>query len=197
MVNANSPPRRRRYTIAHELGHFLNERHRPTIDLGFACTAEDMAKPRRTGPHLRQETEANIFAIEVLTPRSALGKFLKPDAELDHALALAKAFEISREAAIRRYVALQGECLAAVFSKDGRVRYVEKAENFPATTMWNGDALGDLLPRHPPGTLTTLDETMVLRWLRWPNGVTLFAQTLYQADGFAVTLLVAERDRSD
>ena len=49
VVNANSPPRRRRYTIAHELGHFLNERHRPTIDLGFACTADDMAKPRRTG----------------------------------------------------------------------------------------------------------------------------------------------------
>ena len=73
VVNANSPPRRRRYTIAHELGHFLNERHRPTIDFGFACTADDMAKPRRTGPHQRQETEANIFAIEVLTPRSALG----------------------------------------------------------------------------------------------------------------------------
>ena len=35
VVNANSPRRRRRYTIAHELGHFLNERHRPTIDFGF------------------------------------------------------------------------------------------------------------------------------------------------------------------
>ena len=94
-------------------------------------------------------------------------------------------------------MALQSECLAAVFSKDGRGRYVEKGESFPATTMWNGDALGDLLPSHRPGTLTTLDDAMVLRWLRWPNGVTLFAQTLYQADGFAVTLLVAERDRSD
>lgn len=197
VVNANSPPRRRRYTIAHELGHFLNESHQPTVDLGFACTAEDLARPRRTGLRLQQETEANIFAIEVLTPRSALGQFLKPNAELDHALALAKTFEISREAAIRRYVALQGECLAAVFSKGGRVRYVEKGENFPATIMWNGDALGDLLPRRPARTLTTLDEAFALRWLRWPNGVTLFAQTLYQADGFAVTLLAAERDQSD
>ena len=108
VVNANSPPRRRRYTIAHELGHFLNERHRPTIDFGFACTAEDMSKPRRTGRHQQQETEANTFAIEVLTPRSALGRFLRPPAELDHALALAEAFEISREAAIRRYVASAG-----------------------------------------------------------------------------------------
>jgi Zn-dependent peptidase ImmA (M78 family) len=135
VVNASSPPRRRRYTVAHELGHFLNERHRPTIDFGFACTADDMSKPPRTGRHQQQETEANIFAIEVLTPRSAIGSYLRPPAELDHALAMTAAFEISREAAIRRYVAVQGECLAAVFSKDGRVRYIEKSEDFPATTI--------------------------------------------------------------
>ena len=149
------------------------------------------------GAHQRQETEANIFAIEVLTPRSALGRYLRPPAELDHALALAEAFEISREAAIRRYVALQGECLAAVFSKGGRVRYIEKSEDFPATTIWTGDQLGGLLAKRPSGTLTTLDEADAFRWLKWPDGVTLFAQTLHQADGFAVTLLVAERDQSD
>jgi hypothetical protein len=195
VVNANSPPRRRRYTIAHELGHFLNERHQPTIDLGFACTAEDLAKPTRTGLHQQQETEANIFAIEMLAPRSALGRYLRPLAELDHALALAAAFEISREAAVRRYVALQGECLAAVFSKVGRVRYIEKSEDFPATTVWAGDQLGGMLAQRASGTLTTLDEAEAFRWLKWPDGVTLFAQTLYQVDGFAVTLLVAERDQ--
>ena len=84
-----------------------------------------------------------------------------------------------------------------MFSKDGRVRYIEKGEDFPATTMWTGDALGDILPGRPSGTLTTLDEADAFRWLRRPNGITLFAQTLYQADGFAVTLLVAERDRRD
>ncbi len=40
VVNALSPRRRRRYTIAHELGHFLNERHRPTSAFGFDCSAE-------------------------------------------------------------------------------------------------------------------------------------------------------------
>jgi hypothetical protein len=43
VVNAKSQPRRR-YTIAHELGHFLNE-HRPTLDFGFACTAQDISHP--------------------------------------------------------------------------------------------------------------------------------------------------------
>ena len=130
---------------------------------------------------------------QVLTPRAALGRYLRPPAELDHALALGKAFAISREAAIRRYVALQGESLAAVFSQGGRVRYVEKSEDFPATTIWTGDQLAGLLPKRPLGSLSTLDEADAFRWLRRPDGVTLFAQTL-QAEGFAVTLLVAERD---
>jgi hypothetical protein len=197
VVRADSPPTRRRYTIAHELGHFLNERHRPTGPFGFACTADDLAAPTRSGTHLRQEAEANVFAIELLTPRSALRPFLKPAAELDHALRMANAFEISREAAIRRYVALQGERLAAVFSKDGRVRYVEKGEDFPATTYWNGDTLGRILPPRPAGSLSSMEEADASSWLKRPDGTTLFAQTLHQGDGFAVTLLVAERDEID
>ena len=43
VVNANSRPRRQRYTIAHELGHFLNERHRPPSEQCFVCTAADMS----------------------------------------------------------------------------------------------------------------------------------------------------------
>ncbi len=197
VVNSGSSPRRRRYTIAHELGHFLNERHQQTLDLGFACTFDDMASPKRGGSHLRQEIEANAFAIEVLTPRPALAKFLKASAELDHALSLAEAFAISREAAIRRYVALQGECLAAVFSKDGRVRYVEKSEGFPTTTIWSGDSVAGMLPSRSSELLTTLDEADAYRWLRRSEGVTLFAQTLHQSDGYAVTLLVAERDQAE
>ena len=125
------------------------------------------------------------------------GNFLKPPAELDHALALVETFEVSREAAIRRYVALQGECLAAVFSRHDRVRYVEKSEDFPATTVWWGDLLTGMLLRRPLGSLTTLDETEAFRWLKRPDGVMLFAQTPYQGGGFAVTLLVAERDQTD
>ena len=64
----------------------------------------------------------------------------------DHAIAMAKRFEISREAAIRRYVDLHKDCLAAVFSKQGAIRYIVKSETFPTTSCWTGDPLGD----HPP-----------------------------------------------
>jgi len=35
LVNARSGPRRRRYTIGHELYHFLNPMHRPITQAGF------------------------------------------------------------------------------------------------------------------------------------------------------------------
>ena len=45
LVNAASSRRRRHYTIGHELGHFLNERHISAASDGFYCTKEDMGSP--------------------------------------------------------------------------------------------------------------------------------------------------------
>ncbi len=196
VVNAKSSARRRRYTVAHELGHFLNEGHRPTSTFGFLCSDEDLSYPHGDDPAVRQEREANVFAIEVLTPRPALRTYLSEPAELEHALAMSEAFQISREAAIRRYVALQGERLAVVFSKDDRVRYVEKSDRFPVTTVWTGDRLTGMLPhRRSADPLTSLDPADAELWLKRPVGLELFAQTLYQDGGYAATMLVAEGGR--
>ena len=53
LVNGASSPRRRRYTIGHELGHFLNEHHVPTMEDGFQCTKEDMGYRGRLAMHQR------------------------------------------------------------------------------------------------------------------------------------------------
>ncbi len=142
LVNAASGPRRRRYTVAHELGHFLNERHVPTSEDGFRCTREDMTHPDRTGQHLRQEGEANSFAIELLAPGKLIRSHLARAADLEHALAISVAQDISREAAVRRYVALHDECLAIAFSVQGRIRYVEKGNDFPHLAVWTSDKAG-------------------------------------------------------
>ena len=64
----NSNGRRRaRFTIAHELGHFLMERHQLFAATGFTCSAQDMRESRDGRQQLRQETQANQFAIELLT----------------------------------------------------------------------------------------------------------------------------------
>lgn len=193
LVNASSNRRRRRYSIAHELGHFLNERHEPTEPEGFRCTTGDMAYPTRSGRHLRQEREANSFAIELLAPAHLLRDRLSLPADLKHVLAIANELDISREAAARRYVALHGERLAVVFSAGDRVRYVEKGNGFPSTTIWATDSLPPLPPCPPDRTdLSTLEEVNASVWLSRPHRVGLFLQTLYQAEGYAMTLLVLE-----
>ena len=73
-----------------------------------------------------------------------------------------------------------------------------RAEDFPATTVWTGDSVAGLVsPRRPSGPLTSLDEVDAVRWLKMAERRQLFAQTLFQEDGFAATLLVAEPDQSD
>ena len=70
LVNARSGPRRRRYTMGHELGHFLHPHHIPPTD-GFHCTSDDMARSnaKGNGNRILQEIEANAFAAELLLPR--------------------------------------------------------------------------------------------------------------------------------
>jgi Zn-dependent peptidase ImmA (M78 family) len=102
-VNARSSRERQRFTIAHELGHFLNIWHRPTNPNGmFTCRIQDLAQPwsQQNIEHDRhrvQETEANRFAIELLAPRSRMRSFLKGIPDLSHVTAIADRLDLSRE----------------------------------------------------------------------------------------------------
>src|SRR5262249_31688927 len=65
LVNSRSNSQRRRFSIGHELFHFLSPWHSPTDQTAhFFCTREDMIVTSGDIRHLRQEAEANRFAIE-------------------------------------------------------------------------------------------------------------------------------------
>lgn len=145
VLSASSPPRRQRYSIAHELEHCLNERHTPIEPGGFFCNSDDMQTLRGADRHRQQEREANIFAIELLTPRVMLSRHMKRAPDLGRIVELSDRFDVSREAAARRYVDLHHEPLAIVFSENGWVRYVQKGGGFPSTSVWTDDQLGDRL----------------------------------------------------
>ncbi len=198
LVNANSSYRRQRYSIGHELGHFLNPWHQPLQAQGFYCKRADMVVADGKSRHLRQEAEANRFAIELLAPRRMLKHHLTRTAGLEHALAMARELEISKAAATRRYVELHDECLAVVFSHHRRVLYIHRPRSFPRTRIWNGDQL-PTLGRHANDVLplTGLDEVSAGVWLEQSDDITLYAQTHHQAEGHAITLLLAETDTED
>jgi len=87
LVNRSSNRQRRRYSIGHELLHFLNPLHEQTTANGFECSRADMALSGRLDGgglrrHDRQEVEANRFAIELLAPVTRMRSFLGGFADL-------------------------------------------------------------------------------------------------------------------
>jgi hypothetical protein len=189
LVNATASRQRRRYTIAHELLHFLNAAHRPTSPDGFRCSSGDM---RLTGlgdrdRHRRQEAEANTFAIELMAPTDKVKHLLRDAPDVRQVLTMARELDLSREASARRLVELHPETIAAVFSRQGRVQYAVTSPDFPSLAH----AKGDLLPLPPSSGvgLPRMNEADPDEWLRSAGGIELREQTLAQQNGFATTLL--------
>ena len=84
IVNSGHHPNRQRFTMAHELGHYIY--HRDLLNLGVGDTlayrAEGSDTPNdRIGP--TQETEANRFAANLLMPTRHIAKLqalgMRPD----------------------------------------------------------------------------------------------------------------------
>ncbi|MEC5293044.1 ImmA/IrrE family metallo-endopeptidase [Aurantimonas sp. C2-6-R+9] len=199
LVSRTSNPQRRRYTVAHELLHFLNPLHQQTTDGGFECSRSDMilsgTSTRKPTRHQQQEIEANTFAIELLAPSSLMRPFLLSFADLEKVLQAADALELSKEATARRYVQLHRDRLAIVFSKDGAISYFDRGEGFPWLAVDRGDALPGLPKRSSLSeSLLPMNEADADDWLSYSSRTQLYAQTLLQSGGHAMTLLLAERD---
>ncbi len=106
-VNQSHAPTRQRFSIAHELGHFLSGHESYDHD---AIHVED--RPAWLDPQNRQETEANEFAAELLMSE----RFLRRDVAargLD-VPALAKLYQVSEQAMWIQLIDLR---LASQYSK--------------------------------------------------------------------------------
>jgi hypothetical protein len=108
LVNSASGRPRRRYTIGHELLHFLNPLHQPPSAGGFQCSRSDLtlADLKHRERHFRQEAEANAFAIELLAPLRRVRKFLTGTPDLSKVLVMSDELDLSREASARRFAEL-------------------------------------------------------------------------------------------
>jgi len=92
-INANDPHVRQRFTIGHEIGHFLRHRDRVQNRL-----IDD--KMYRSGHGKTVEEEADALAADLLMPRKLVGQFRK--AGMSNAEELAAKFDVSVAAMRRR-----------------------------------------------------------------------------------------------
>lgn len=198
LVNGTSPPRRHRFSIGHELGHFLNLTHRSISSaVRFVCTARDLTASglNYTEPetlvarHVQQEVEANRFAIELLAPAHLVRPYVGGRPNLDAVVSLSDALDISREASARRYLQLHSQPAAVVFTKDDIVRYVERGTYFPQIALRPRQRLGGIsLPDGSSGLFDSL-EVDLPNWLVRLSPMRPTVESLSQRDGFAMTLL--------
>lgn len=201
LVNQQSSSRRRRFTIAHELLHFLNPYHEQTSVNGFWCSQKDMTEreAKSRDRHIRQEAEANAFAIELLVPRKRLLTYLGGDPDLAAVLSISEDFDVSREAAARHYVSCHDETIAAVFARDGRFLYYASAPGFPGLSLRSGIPLPGLRPGNASNGISEIHEAEAEDWLARPYGISLVTHTLHQQNGYSTTLLriVSKPDDDD
>ena len=115
---------RKRFAIAHELGHF--ELHRDS-QLVF-CTEGDM---HVWNENKAQEVEANGFASALLMPEALFIKYRKIEPpNIEAVIELAKEFRTTLTSTCLRYIQLSIEPCAVVISRSGIIKWYEKSPDF-------------------------------------------------------------------
>ncbi|MGF1456279.1 MAG: ImmA/IrrE family metallo-endopeptidase [Alphaproteobacteria bacterium] len=205
LVNRSSDRRRQRFTVGHELGHFLMPLHLPDEGTQFMCTAADMRKSETSKTMdraTRMEAEANRFSACMLMPanlfRRDLARSAAPDLEL--LLRMARKYDTSKEATARRFCELIDTPSAAVFSKDGKFLYAVWDRDFPFIPIRRGDPVpsGSLTSRFSGSEGDVSDmEAVGGHW--WVDAEPycnrqLLEQTLVQINGFRLSLLQIDED---
>jgi Zn-dependent peptidase ImmA (M78 family) len=195
--NQASRIERRRFTIAHEIGHFLIPWHGASAQ----CATADMGVLKSQDTRKSKEAEANRFAAALLTPTALFTRHIRQfgSPETEHVLALATRYQVSKEMAARRYTDLCDHVCAIIFSHQGAVRYFPKTRACPYLDIAKGNPLppGSLSARgrSQPGHLYEWTETTPEIWFgvsRRIAGKVLYEQYLEQQDGYRLTMLTID-----
>lgn len=186
---------RQRFTIAHEFGHFLLPHH---TQMNYQCSNKDINQGGQgVTPEAEREWEANRFAAELMLPKQQFVKYLGKVAApcLSHVQRLSDTFNMSVEATARRYLNLAGFQCCLVMSKNGIVTKpparspdfthllsVSPNQEVPtiSTAAFQGVGLEDF-------NEIPADEWLAVDYRKVPDLIQ--EQTLYQENGYAITML--------
>jgi Zn-dependent peptidase ImmA (M78 family) len=198
LFNAVSPRPKQRFTIAHELGHFLLPTHRLST---YQCSTDDMGTASGPqGTRASTEAEANRFAAELLLPKRLFKQSLRSmgEPELEALRDLATVYGTSMEATANRMARLSDYPCAVVYAKGTVVRYCVSSPELPySLVVGPGRPLPiDGLARSWTDACSAVEATEPESWLAARRGirlpVELFEQVYAQSDGYSITLIYAD-----
>jgi len=156
-VNSKARPERRRFTIAHELGHFIL--HRP-IQPSFQCDKESVYTGIDT---LKQiEREADDFASNLLMPGDLLRERIAGKPIDFHLIGeLAKEFGVSLESMSIRIIKYTEQRAMLVYWDHGFLKYEWRSKN-AVLTRARIRRTGD--PQEPLSGTLAADDTVEQEW---------------------------------
>ncbi len=125
-IPSNEPYQsRKRFSVAHELGHFILG-HGHSVRL--VCTAENMLDWNK---HPGQETEANFFSGELLLPKKLIKDLCEVrEVNFTPIRKIADEFRTSLTTTAIRFVRFCPEMCAMVFSRESKVWWFYKSEDW-------------------------------------------------------------------
>jgi hypothetical protein len=198
-VNETQSGQRVRFTIGHELGHWLIPSH--TLNQkNFACSKQQMRSTevhKKTTPLERIEVEANIFSSELLLPEKEFKRDLRvlPEPCLSNIIKLSNTYDVSKLATARRFVTLNDHPCAIIQSHDRFITHTYKNIDFPFMAIKSENPL-------PPRSISAQDsdlsdsysEMLPSDWKNWlankpAENSELYEQVLFQQHGYRMTLL--------
>jgi Zn-dependent peptidase ImmA (M78 family) len=128
LSDAISSPLRKRFSIAHELGHL--EMHRSVSSLSL-CSQGDIDEGVADRVDGNREQEANAFAAALLMPRRIFKAVCQQDdPTLEAIQELAHYFYVSLTATALRYIQFCEEATALVFSQRGSITWFRRSREF-------------------------------------------------------------------
>lgn len=135
VLDSRQAPRRRRFTLGHELAHSCIPSHRQATNL--KCLDADLTE---ADTNRGIETEANVFAAELLAPKKLVTAMLNKGAlGLAKADEIATRFDISLTCAARRVVEHSGQPTALVLTVGDRIAWCVRRHGFPFGLPGKGD----------------------------------------------------------
>lgn len=199
LVRKGVNERRRRFTIAHELAHFLIVHHRPrNPDEGFLCDRKAMQlwDTATKDAYYKMEAEANRFAALLLMPPPVLRQILSRQCyqSIATVLEIAEKFFVSKEAAARAYVEYSDN-IAVIICKDGKFIRSYRSRDFPWIALKRNDAIPQISDLHTlsvVGQQSTIDETPAEHWIDTERGQRIpkmYEHVMLQSKGFAMIQL--------
>lgn len=126
-VNSTSSTERQRFSIGHELGHWLKDRG----TVGNLCSKQDMEGNINISP---KEIRANTLAAELLMPEGLIRSHLQgAEYSIDAVRSISSTFRVSSMAALRRITTLGCHtCFFAAYDSQGNRKFFCYSPELPS-----------------------------------------------------------------